>query len=121
MKRINFFYKSISGTYKISWKWIDTIFYLFVIIPYGCEAEIILPNKMRYIVKGGKYTYKCSLNKNISNPYSIDTPIIDIMKNNEGKKLIKELLPKIYESIINKKDRTEYDIYNTNINYIFLS
>ena len=42
-----------------------------VTIPNGYEAQIILPNNEIY------------------NPFSVDTPIIDIMKNEEGKKIIK--------------------------------
>ena len=100
MKRINLSFESISGKYEIFWKWIDTRFNLIVTIPYGCEAEIILPNGVVHNVNEGKYNYECDIDRYIYSPFSIDTPIIDIIKNKEGNKLIKELLPKIYEIAI---------------------
>ena len=117
IKKINFSYKSISGKYEIIWKWINTKFNLFVIIPYGCEAEIILPNGIIHKVKEGNYTYELDLNKNIYSPFSIDTPLIDIMKNNEGRHIIKKLLPKIYKkSNLNDEIFLTYTIRTINLN-----
>ena len=110
MKNINFSFQSISGKYEIYWKYIDTRFKLTTIIPYGCEAEIILPNGNSYNVKEGKYSYECDINRKIYNPFSIDIPIIDIMKNIEGRKVIKKYLPKIYKIAIQKNN--EFTINN---------
>ena len=116
IKKINFSYKSISGKYEIYWKWLDTKFNLTVIIPFGCEAEIILPNGKIYYIKHGKYNYECNINRNIFSPFSLDTPIIDIIKNIEGNKLLKELLPKIYEeSIKNNEEFNAKSIRDINI------
>ena len=111
MKKIKFSFESISGKYEISWKWIDTRFNLIVIVPYGCEAEIILPNGISHNVNDGKYNYECDIDRKIYCPFSIDYPIIDILKNNEGNQIIKELLPKIYEVAIQKNK----EIINKNI------
>ena len=70
-----------------------------VTIPNGCEAEIYLPNGESFNVTGGNYNYKCELDKKIYRPFSIDTPIIDLIKNDEANKIIKELLPQIYKAI----------------------
>ena len=107
MKIITFSFKSISGKYEISWKWFENIFKINITIPNGCQAEIILPNNETYLVKGGKYYYECELSKNISNPFSIDTPLIDLIKNVEANKLIKELLPQIYFAINEKNEGFE--------------
>ena len=103
MKEMNFSYNSISGEYKIFWKWEGKEFKMNVSIPYGSEAKIILPNGKEYIVNKGIYFYGCELDKNIYNPFSIDTPLIDIIKNEGSSNIIKKLLPKIY-NIAKKKD-----------------
>ena len=104
MKKLDFSYESISGKYEIFWKWLDTRFSLRVTVPYGCEAEIILPNGISHNVKDGTYNYECDLEKNIYNPFSIDTPIFDLIKYNQSNRIIKDLLPKLYEKI-NKKNK----------------
>ena len=103
MKSINFSYQSISGKYEICWRWIDTRFNLNVTIPYGCQAEIILPNGISHNVQGGKYNYECDINRNIYSPFSTAVPIIDLIKNNESIHIIKNLVPKIYNKV-NKKN-----------------
>ena len=99
MKKIDFSYNSISGKYEIFWKWRDENFEMNVTIPNGCEAEVFLPNGVSENVTGGYYHYECKLDKSIYSPFSIDTPIIDLLKNEEATKIIKELLPQIYEAI----------------------
>ena len=96
MKKIDFSYESISGKYEINWKWKENKFEMNVTIPNGCEAQIVLPNNEEYNVTVGNYHYECELDKKIYSPFTVDTPIIDIMKNEEGKNIIKELLPQIY-------------------------
>ena len=99
MKKIDFSYDSISGKFEIFWKWKDENFEMNITIPNGCEAQVILPNGKIDNVTGGHYHYKCELDKSIYSPFSIDTPIIDLIKNNEANKIVKELLPQIYEAI----------------------
>ena len=103
MKNIDFSYKSISGEYIISWEWEGNQFKMKVSIPYGVEATIILPNGKKSIVNEGIYYYECKLNKTIYNPFSIDTPLIDIIKNKGSSNIIKNFLPKIYKEV-KKKD-----------------
>ena len=99
MKKIDFSYESVSGKYEINWSWKEDIFNMNVTIPNGCEAEVILPNGSKFNVTGGNYHYECELSKKIYSPFSIDTPIIDIIKNDEGNEIIKKLLPQMYEAI----------------------
>ena len=121
MKSINFSYESISGKYEIDWKWVNSLFYMNITIPYGAKAKIILPNGSMYNVKEGKYNFECEINKNIYSPFSVDIPLIDIMKNSGGAEIIKEYLPKIYEmaniknnEIIKDSIRTVNILYNFN-------
>ena len=111
MKNIEFFYNSINGKFEINWSWKDDKFDLNVIIPNGVDAEIILPNNEKFNVKGGHFNFTCNLNKKLYSPFSIDTPIIDIINNKKGAKIIKKLLPKIYDITIN--NTTEIDNIRT--------
>ena len=113
MKKIHFSYESISGRYEIYWNWENNKFNINISIPYGTEAEIFLPNEERHNVTQGNYHFECNLKKDIYAPFSIDNPIIDIIKNNEGIKIIKELLPKIYETVIQKDDVLKKDSIKT--------
>ena len=104
MKHIDFSYESISGKYEISWKWSDKKFDMNVTIPNGCQAEIVLPNGGIHNAFAGKYAYQIELDESIYRPFSIDTPILDLMKNNEASNIIKELLPQIYATAMEKND-----------------
>ena len=105
MKNIDFSYKSISGEFKISWKWGGNQFKMKVNIPYGVEATIILPNGKKSTANGGLYFYGCNLNKTIYNPFSIDTPLIDIIRNKGSSNIIKNFLPKIYKEAKKKNNK----------------
>ena len=96
MKNIKLSYESISGKYEVNWKWEEDKFYMDVSIPNGAEAEIILPNNDKLNAKEGKNHYECQLNKNIYAPFSIDTPLLEIIKNEQASKIVKEIIPKIY-------------------------
>ena len=104
MKSIDFYYESISGKYEISWKWNNIKFEMNVTIPNGCNAEIILPNGDIHNATSGKYSYEFNLDKSITNPFNIDTPIIDLVKNEEASKIMKELLPQIYIASTGKNE-----------------
>ena len=76
IKKMDFSYNSISGKYEIKWKIKNYIFYIDIVIPFGCEALIILPDGKIYNVKEGSYNYQCSVDEKILMP-QID---IDIKK-----------------------------------------
>ena len=115
MKKIEFSYNSISGKYEISWEWINKKFSMNVSIPYGSEAEIILPDGISHHINEGKYYFECELSKKIYSPFSIDIPIIDLIKNNETSKIIQKLLPDIYQKSIEKNsDIIKYSIRTAN-------
>ena len=51
MKKIDFSFESISGKYEIYWKWRNDKFYMNITIPNGCEAEVILPNGKKKLLR----------------------------------------------------------------------
>ena len=68
IKNIDFSYNSISGKYEIKWKIENNIFYIDIIIPYGCEALVELPNREKYNLKEGNFNYNCKVDNNILMP-----------------------------------------------------
>ena len=104
LKSITFSFESISGKFEICWKIQNEKFNLNVVIPNGVEAEIVLPNQKSYKVTEGKYDYECEIEKNIYAPFSIDSPIIDILNNEDASKLFKELLPNTFHMATGEND-----------------
>ena len=68
MENINFAYNSISGKYEIKWKIKDDVFYIDIIIPFGCEALVKLPDGNKFNIKEGIYNFNCKVDKNILAP-----------------------------------------------------
>ncbi len=97
MKEIDFSYDSVSGKYEIKWKFFDKKFHLDVTIPNGTEAEIILPNGEKLNIQDGKYNFECDLDKKIYAPFSIDSPLLEIVNNEKACEIVKNCAPNIYE------------------------
>ena len=68
IKNIDFSYNSISGKYEIKWKIENNIFYIDIIIPYGCEALVELPNREKYNLNEGSFNFNCKIDNNILMP-----------------------------------------------------
>ena len=110
LKNVKFTFDSISGKFEICWKCKDNKFYLDVVIPNGVVAEIFLPDKKSFNATGGKYNYECELDSKILIPFSIDTPLVDIINNKEAIQIVKETLPQVYEMATGEND--EFKIEN---------
>ena len=63
IKMMDFSYDSISGKYIIKWYIKNNLFNIYIVIPYGCQALIELPNKKKYFVGNGEFNYKCKINE----------------------------------------------------------
>ena len=61
-----------------------------VSIPNGVEALIILPDNTQYnITTQGEYKYECNIVANIIAPFSVDTPIFEILENENAIKVLR--------------------------------
>ena len=63
IKNMDFAYDSISGRYEIKWKIENNIFYINIIIPYGCAALVELPDGNKFSIKEGIFNYNCKVDK----------------------------------------------------------
>ena len=109
LKQINFSYNSISGRYTISWKFDENKFYMNVSIPNGAEALIKLPNKTELNVSHGEHKYECDYDEKVIAPYSIDSPLFELLENEEATKVLKELLPTIYSYATGENTYMQFD------------
>ena len=114
MKKIEFKYESINGKYEIYWKWINKKFHLDVIIPFGTEAEIILPSGNKYNVKEGKYHYECDIDKKIYAPFSVDTTLLELLNNKQACEIVKKFAPSVYELAISENEENKLNTIREN-------
>ena len=108
LKKINFSYESVSGTYAISWKYDEYKFYMNVSIPNGAEGKIILPNSTEYNVGPGEYNYEYNIDGKILAPFSLDSPIFELLANEEANKVFMELLPIIYYMATGENEEMQF-------------
>ena len=108
LKQVNFSYNSVRGKFVVSWKYDEEKFYINITIPYGVEATIILPDVVEYNVTHGEYKYSCYIDEKIIAPFSIDSPIFEILENENATKVLKDLLPSIYNDAIGEGADTPY-------------
>ena len=81
-----------------------------VSIPNGVEALIILPNNTQYnVTTQGEYKYECDIVANIIAPFSVDTPIFEILENEDATKVLRTIVPSIYDSSMGETSDTLYD------------
>ena len=102
MKTLNFAYDSISGRYEIVWELVGNKFFFNVTIPYGCTAQIFLPDGSSQYVHSGKYYTWVYVDKKIYLPFNLDTPIVYFIKNEQIMFAMKNKIPNIFSAIQNK-------------------
>jgi len=108
LKQVNFSFNSISGRFDISWKYDEFKFYINVSIPIGVKALIILPNKVVINNTQGENKYECDIDEKIIAPFSVDSPIFEILENENATKVLKEIIPSIYNDAIGEGSDTQY-------------
>ena len=122
LRKVNFSYNSISGKIEISWNFNnESDFNMNVTIPNGVEADIILPDDSKIeSVKKGTYHYICKLKETIFSPFTVDTPLFEIMSNAEAAKIITQNLPMVYYMMIGGNEEMKYGSIRTMVGQPFL-
>ena len=81
-KKFYLSYKSISGKYIIDWEILNKKkFRMKLVIPNGCKAEVVLPNRNIYNVLSGNYEFECDLNIKDNNDSNTDINVEDDNQN----------------------------------------
>ena len=108
LKNIDFSYNSPSGVYKVNWKIYDNgEFELKTTIPNGTTATIILPDhkdKLTFTVSSGEYSYRYKPIVDYNRPYNENTIILDLLQNDQVKRIFKEYLPQAYNMVTGENE-----------------
>lgn len=89
-------YRSIAGTYKVSWKVEKSgQFNLKVQVPFGASAKIVLPNCEKEAVKvlAGEHEYSYMPDVPIIKVYSAKSPLSELLEDKEALTVVESFIP----------------------------
>ena len=94
-------YDSACGKYVVNWKIEENgMFNLHCEIPFGCEAEVVLPQrKERKILLSGSYDFTYMPDKDYRNIYNSQTKLFEVAEDREVMEILKESMPSVYRII----------------------
>lgn len=96
MKKMDMEFKSPAGVYEIHWKILeDGSVDVFAKLPKGTTAQIILPGMERFIAGAGEHHWCCKSDASLVTPFSIDTPLIDLLHHPAGKDVLMQVMPEL--------------------------
>ena len=97
-------YDSASGRYVSNWAIREDGSLSFHIeVPFGCTAEVCLPEQVPFVVETGVYDYTVRPEKNYRALYSAKTRFEDLVKDERAVAVLNECMPGFVESL----DRTD--------------
>lgn len=109
LKAIDLCFDSPSGQYRCGWKVEGERFILDLTVPFGCEAEVELPNGEAHSVGAGNHHFDVAAPESLLHPFSLDTPNLDILANEEANAAMKRILPQAYAMVTGENDEFKID------------
>lgn len=68
-------------------------------IPFGCEAEVCLPEQEPVVLRAGSYDWTLQTKRDYCRRYRPDTPLETLLADPEAEQILEELLPQfLYET-----------------------
>ncbi len=99
-------YASAAGTWYLSWEIKDDgMIRIRAEVPEGCEADVVLPDKAEdssFHVTTGIYDWSYMPLRDYLHPYSIQSPVLDLLENEDTRAILKEELPGWFEEVSGK-------------------
>lgn len=96
LQEVHCSFDSIYGEYVSEWKIQDDGKLVFhFVVPFGCEAEICLPEQETIHVCAGTYDYEIQTEKDYRKPYSINTPFRELVRDRRAVEILDRLLPSL--------------------------
>jgi len=100
LRYLNFKYDSVSGSYVSQWKINNDGKLIFNFeIPFGCEAEIILPEQETKYLTAGNYNFVIETKRDYLAPYSGETPIERLLNDPMSLSVLDEYLTDAIKAI----------------------
>ena len=91
------FFDSASGRYVSNWHIEeDGTLRFYVEVPFGCEAELILPEREPLLLPTGSYDYYISTQKDYRALYNADTTFERLFADDRAVEILKKYVPEIY-------------------------
>ena len=100
LKNLEFTYSSQSGEYKIKYS-VESgnKVLLHIEVPTGCMARLEIIQSKTFIPKelvGGVYDIEVDVDTELNHPFSLKTPLCDILSNEQTAKLLKDVSPNFF-------------------------
>ncbi len=98
LQKLNCTYRSVSGTFKIAYKCGENDkITLELEIPYGAKAVFRLEGKEDKLLESGSYRFVFDCPVKMSNPYSANVAVCDLIANEQTANVIKKYIPLLYQ------------------------
>lgn len=106
-------YDSASGRIVSNWEILeDGKIHFHFEVPFGCEAEISLPEQEVFVVTAGSYDYTIQTKKNYRCFYHSETPVRSLLEDDRAVEILDRYLPGTVQSI----DRTDAEAMSKSLN-----
>ena len=91
-------FDSPAGEYRCDWYVKGNDFNIKITVPHGGKAEITMPysGKEKFELSGGEYSYCYTMNTDFEHPFSADSLVYDIIKNEKAAKVLSDTLPQAF-------------------------
>ncbi len=86
------------GEYRCEWNVKGNDFNIKITVPHGGKAEVALPysGREKFELSGGEYSYSYTMNTDFEHPFSADSLVYDIIKNEKAAKVLLATLPQAF-------------------------
>ena len=106
-------FDSASGKYVSEWEILpDGMLQFHLEVPFGCEAEICLPEQASFTVTAGNYDYTIRTEKDYCCLYHGDTPIRTLLEDERAVAILDQLLPGTAQGV----DRSDAEAMSKSLN-----
>ncbi len=95
LQKLDFHFHSAAGAYTVNYHAEGNTIKLHLEIPYGAEAEVILPGE-RHVLPGGSYDFTFPAPVEMAHPFSVDMPLCELFGHPQSAAILKELVPTAY-------------------------
>lgn len=99
MKHIRFSFDSPHGIYAVEWQIKQGHFFLQATVPAGCQAQVILPDGQVHVMTAGTRKFCIPAPEALLHPFSLDTPILDILAHPQAAAALRDILPQAYAMV----------------------
>lgn len=99
LKHVEFTYDSVCGTYVSNWDIrADGSLHFHIEVPFGCEADLRLPEQEPVTVASGSYDYIVRTERDYRSPYDEHTSLETLFADPRALRVLKEDAPEIVEA-----------------------